>query len=112
MVEAEPDHRKANPLKSALKVRSCLRDVTGLPLMSKKRLRHMHATLALKAGVPVRVVSERLGNASTSFTMDTYAHVLPGMQEDAAEMVAGLVAGSGVERVSKPRRSHRPVADE
>jgi hypothetical protein len=66
-----------------------------------KGVRHTHATLALKAGVPVKVVSERLGHASTSFTMDTYAHVLPGMQEDAAEMVAGLVAGSRVQRVSK-----------
>jgi integrase len=83
-----------------------------LPRISMKGLRHTHATLALKAGVPVKVVSERLGHASTSFTMDTYAHVLPGMQEDAAEMVAGLVAGSGVERVSKPGRSHPPEADE
>jgi hypothetical protein len=40
--------------------------------------------------------------------MDTYAHVLPGMQEDAAEMVAG----SGVERGSKSNRSYRPEAEE
>jgi integrase len=84
----------------------------GLPRISLKGLRHTHATLALKAGVPVKVVSERLGHASTSFTMDTYAHVLPGMQEDAAEMVAGLVAGSGVEPGSKSGRSDRPEAEE
>ena len=66
----------------------------GLPRMSLKGLRHTHASLALEAGVPVKVVSERLGHASTSFTMDTYAHVLPGMQEDAAEVVASLVARS------------------
>jgi integrase len=66
-----------------------------------KGLRHTHATLAIKAGVPVKVVSERLGHASTSFTMDTYAHVLPGMQEDAAAAVADLVARSRVQRASK-----------
>lgn len=85
---------------------------SGLPRISMKGLRHTHATLALKAGVRVKVVSERLGHTSTSFTMDTYAHVLPGMQEDAAEMVAGLVAGSGVERGSKSGRPYRPEAEE
>jgi integrase len=53
----------------------------GLPRISMKGLRHTHATLALKAGVPVKAVSERLGHASTSFTMDTYAHVLPGCRK-------------------------------
>jgi integrase len=53
----------------------------------------IRATLALRAGVPVKVVSERLGHSSTSFTMDTYQHVLPGMREDAAELVAALVSG-------------------
>lgn len=67
---------------------------SGLPRIRLHDLRHTHATLALKAGVPVKVVSERLGHASTSFTMDTYQHVLPGMQEDAAELVAALVAGA------------------
>ncbi len=47
-------------------------------------LRHTHATILLKAGVPVKVVSERLGHASPAFTMTTYQHVLPGMQADAA----------------------------
>lgn len=73
----------------------------GLPRISMKGLRHTHASLALKAGVPVKVVSERLGHSSTSFTMDTYAHVLPGMQEDAAETVASLVAGSRAQRAPK-----------
>jgi integrase len=45
------------------------------------------------AGVPVKVVSERLGHASVAFTMDVYSHVLPGMQEDAAERIAGLIFG-------------------
>jgi integrase len=44
-------------------------------------LRHTHASQLLEAGVPVKVVSERLGHASASITLDSYSHVLPGMQE-------------------------------
>lgn len=47
-------------------------------------LRHRAATLALAAGVSPKVVSEQLGHASAAFTLDTYAHVLPHMQDEAA----------------------------
>jgi integrase len=56
-------------------------------------LRHTHATLALKAGVPVKVVSERLGHESPAFTLKQYAHVIPGMQAAAAAVVADLLKG-------------------
>jgi len=56
-------------------------------------LRHTHATQLLKAGVHPKVVSERLGHASIAITLDTYSHVMPGMQEEAAEKIdAGLRA--------------------
>ncbi len=58
-------------------------------------LRHMHATLALKAGVPVKVVSERLGHESPAFTLKQYAHVIPGMQAAAAALVAELIKEQG-----------------
>ena len=48
-------------------------------------LRHTHATLMLKAGVHPKIVSERLGHASIGITLDTYSHVLPGLQEEAVE---------------------------
>jgi integrase len=48
-------------------------------------LRHSHATQLLRLGVPAKVVSERLGHATIGITLDTYTHVLPGMQEDAAK---------------------------
>jgi integrase len=48
-------------------------------------LRHASATYLLQAGVPVQVVSERLGHTRTSTTTDIYAHVLPGMGREAAE---------------------------
>ena len=48
-------------------------------------LRHTHATLMLKAGEPVKVVADRLGHSTAILTLDTYAHVLPGMDAGAAE---------------------------
>lgn len=48
-------------------------------------LRHTHATLLLKNGEPVKVVSDRLGHSTSVLTLDTYAHVLPGMDAAAAE---------------------------
>lgn len=55
----------------------------GLPSIRVYDLRHTHATLMLSAGVPVKVVSERLGHASAVMTLNVYAHVLSGEQEDA-----------------------------
>ena len=54
-------------------------------------VRHSYATAALAAGVPAKVVSERLGHANIAITMDTYSHVLPGMDADAAVTVARLI---------------------
>ena len=48
-------------------------------------LRHTHATLMLTAGIHPKVVSERLGHANIGITLDIYSHVLPGLQEAAAE---------------------------
>jgi integrase len=58
------------------------------PRMSLHDLRHTHATLLLKAGVPVKVVSERLGHSNVAFTMGVYQHVLPGIQAEAAAVFA------------------------
>ena len=56
-------------------------------------LRHTHASILLKAGVPVKVVSERLGHANPAFTITVYQHIIPGMQADAATVFSNLVAG-------------------
>jgi integrase len=53
-------------------------------------VRHGYATAALAAGVPAKVVSERLGHANVATTMDTYRHVLPGLDAQAAGTVARL----------------------
>jgi integrase len=64
-----------------------------LPAIRLHELRHSHATLALESGVAPKVVSDRLGHASTAFTMDTYADALPAVEETAAAMVTSLVLG-------------------
>ena len=56
-------------------------------------VRHTAATLMLLAGINVKVVSERLGHASVAITLQTYAHVLPSMQEDAAVKLEALLRG-------------------
>jgi integrase len=50
-------------------------------------LRHTHATLLLQARTPIKAVSERLGHAKTSITLDTYAHVLPDMQVHSVDAI-------------------------
>ena len=65
----------------------------GVPRMRLHDLRDTHATLLLKAGVPPHVVSQRLGHSTVAFTLQVYAHVLPGQQQEAAEKVAALVDG-------------------
>jgi integrase len=56
-------------------------------------LRHTHATLLLRVGVPVKVVSERLGLANPALTLTVYQHVIPGMQEEAASLFSELIFG-------------------
>jgi len=46
--------------------------------------RHTHASLMLKQGVHPKIVQERLGHASISITLDTYSHIVPGLQQAAA----------------------------
>lgn len=55
-------------------------------------LRHQMASLMLKAGVHPKVVQERLGHASITTTLNTYSHILPGMQKDAVEMLDKVLA--------------------
>jgi integrase len=69
--------------------------VDGLPRIRLHDLRHTHATLCLAAGIHPKVVSERLGHATVSMTLDTYSHAIPAMQEDAAAKVAALVLDAG-----------------
>ena len=64
-----------------------------LPQIRLYDLRHTHATLALRAGIRSKVVSERLGHATISITLDTCLHVIPAMQEEEAP-IAVLVSAT------------------
>ena len=59
----------------------------GLPRITFHALRHSHATQLLSGGTHPKVAQERLGHGSISVTMDLYSHHVPGLQEEAAEMV-------------------------
>jgi integrase len=50
----------------------------------------------LAAGVPVKVVTERLGHANPGFTQTVYQHVIPGMQSDAADAFSAQIFGPGL----------------
>ena len=60
---------------------------TGLPRIRFHDMRHTHATHLLASGVHPKVASERLSHSKVGLTLDTYSHVLPNMQADAAALV-------------------------
>ena len=57
--------------------------------------RHSHASLMLKAGIHPKVVQERLSHATISTTLDTYSHVIPGLQAAAAQRFDDIMLPSG-----------------
>jgi integrase len=68
-----------------------LADLAGLPPIRLHDLRHTNASLALQAGVDMKVVSERLGHSQMSITADLYTHVNQGLGRVAAEQIAGVL---------------------
>jgi integrase len=93
-VFSRPDGSAIAP-HSVSKVFAQLVKDAGLPRIRLHDLRHSYATLALQAGVHVKVVSERLGHASITITLEIYSHVLPVLDSDAAERVASLLVRKG-----------------
>jgi integrase len=63
----------------------------GLPDIRFHDLRHAAATLMLQQGIHPKVVQERLGHSEIGITLNIYSHVLPSMQEDAAERMDSLL---------------------
>ena len=79
-----PDGSPMNPNAVTLAFRRIMKRA-GLKGIRIHDLRHTHASLMLMAGIHPKVVSERLGHANIGITLDLYSHVLPGLQEAAAE---------------------------
>jgi integrase len=71
-----------------------LLEQSGVKKITFHGLRHTCATLALKAGIPVKVVAERLGHMRIEMTLNVYAHALPSMQQEAAAKLGSLLHGS------------------
>lgn len=67
--------------------------LVSLPDIRFHDLRHTCATLALRAGINVKVVSEMLGHASVAITLDVYAHVQPDMQRESAATLGRILYG-------------------
>ena len=63
----------------------------GLLKIRLHDLRHTHATLGLAAGIPAKLMSERLGHSTVAFTQDVYMHAIPRMEEAAADQLADLI---------------------
>ena len=95
------DHQSPKPDSLSRAFRTAISS-TDLDPIRFHDLRHTHATLSLAAGVPIRVVAERLGHSSPAFTLRRYAHVLPGMQAQAAEQFAALLRSGEKPHLLRP----------
>lgn len=62
-----------------------------LPKVRFHDLRHTHATFLLLLGEHPKVVQERLGHSTISTTIDTYSHIIPGMQEKASDKLNAML---------------------
>ena len=105
LVCARPDGRPWPPNTFSTAFAAAMRS-SGLSVMRFHDLRHTHATLLLKQGVHPKVVSERLGHSKVGITLDTYSHVLPGMQEEAVSRLdtalqSAISANSGESQVRR-----------
>ena len=79
-----------NPHSAYTKFKSILKKY-GLPDIRFHDLRHTFATQAVFTGINPKVLSDILGHADASFTLDRYAHVTADMQEKASEIVGGIM---------------------
>ena len=56
-----------------------------MPIPSYHDLRHTHAAMLIAMGIQPKIISERLGHASITITMDLYGYLMPGLQEQVAD---------------------------
>ena len=97
LVLARADGRPLDPAETTRAFARLVRQA-GVRAFSLHALRHTHATLLLQENVHPKVVSERLGHATVGITLDTYSHVLPNLQEEAARKIDALLARSASAR--------------
>ena len=100
LVFARPDGSVIRPQTFSQAFRALI-GRAGVPVVRLHDLRHTHATLLLKAGVHPKITSSRLGHSKVGVTFDLYAHVLPGMDKEAAERFDSLFKEAET-KVEKP----------
>ena len=98
-----PDGRPIMPdyiSKAFLRVQAALNALlaehgeAGLPRLTVHQLRHTHATMLLRDGVPVHIVAKRLGHKDPSVTLNTYADVIPDDDMSAVDVFSKAVWGA------------------
>ena len=82
--------RPVNPSSAYRRLKELLKQA-GLPSLRFHDLRHTFATHALASGVDAKTLSGILGHTNASFTLDTYTHVTPDMQQEASHIVGGFL---------------------
>ena len=97
LVFTTDEGRPVDPYRLTVAFRELVRDAP-VPIIRLHDLRHTHASLLLAAGVPVKVVSARLGHTSIEMTMDVYGHLLPGQDADAVARLDQLLWPSAAPR--------------
>lgn len=90
---AMEDGRLVDPDLFTHRWQKAVRRTPELPAIRLHDLRHTWATLAIKAGVPAKVVAERLGHSSVTVTLDVYTHRVDELHREAAEKVSLLIGG-------------------
>ncbi len=65
----------------------------GFPRIRFHDLRHTHASLLLKGGESLKLICDRLGHGGIGITADTYTHLAPGMQKNAAKKLEHMIFG-------------------
>jgi len=62
-------------------------------------LRHSHATMLLSKGVPITVISKRLGHSDITMTLNTYSHLIPEDEDKAINLINSLVSQENFKRI-------------
>jgi integrase len=62
-----------------------------LPAVTFHALRHIHASMLIRAGVDILTISRRLGHSKAAITLDVYGHLIGGADEAAATAIEGML---------------------
>jgi integrase len=81
----------------------------GLPGVRFHDMRHTFASLMLMRGAKPKVISEALGHASVAFTMDTYSHIIEGMQRDAMNLLDEVMPVGRVDAINGKLTADAPT---